>query len=139
MAVTLTASIRKRAEQATLELPFPFPEKEWFSLRSAGAVLGICESVAEKLYDQGQLTGHSHNAGSGQRMHKRVLRVSLLAYAIRTKDYDDDSIGQALIGCLHRLPVETLHQLTEAAALLIEAKKISPMESRKVPRSASGR
>lgn len=107
--------LRKAAERDTLTLPFRVPPKEWFTLRESGAVLGLAESTAEKLYDQGALTGHSHNAGKGLRDHKRVLRISLIAYAIRTADYTDESLADALVACLRHLPPATLLRLAEEA------------------------
>lgn len=134
----LTAAVRKQAEQETLELPFPIPEKEWFSLRAAGGLLGLCESVAEKLYDKGEITGHSHNAGTGQRIHKRVHRLSLIAYAMRTADYDSQSLIESLLGSFRFLSLPLLERLARGLAQLIEAKKICPGVSVKFPRSASG-
>lgn len=110
-----TAKLRTAAARETLALPFRIPPKEWFTLREAGAVLGLSESMAEKLYDLGHLTGHSHNAGRGERHHKRVLRTSLIAYAIRTADYDDESLADALVACLAHLPKPTLLRLAEDA------------------------
>lgn len=116
---SLTTSIRRAAEQATLVLPFRIADKEWFTLREAGAVLGLSESTAEKLYDRGELTGHSHNAGDGLRTHKRVLRLSLISYAIRTADYTDDMLIRSLVdelhGCLRHLPREMLIETSQAA------------------------
>jgi hypothetical protein len=104
----LAASVRRSAAEATLALPFRVPPQEWFTLRQAGAVLGLSESTVEKLYDAGQLTGHSHNAGRGVRAHKRVLRAALVAYAIRTADYSDESLLDAYRSCLRHFPREAL-------------------------------
>ena len=119
----VTATVRKAAARATLTLPFRVPPQDWFTLRQAGAVLGLSESMAEKLYDGGQLTGHSHNAGRGLRDHKRVLRTSLIAYAIKTADYDDDSLTDALTACLPNLSPETLLRVAEAARRLAHSPK----------------
>jgi hypothetical protein len=117
----LPAVIRRAAERATLELPFRIPHKEWFTLREAAMVLGLSESTAEVLYDRGELTGHSHNAATGQRNARRVLRVALVAYAIRTADYTDESLTDALLGCLSHLPATTLLRLSvEARRLAFE-------------------
>lgn len=116
-----TAKLRTAAARDTLSLPFRIPPKEWFTLRESGSVLGLSESMAEKLYDLGDLTGHSHNAGRGERHHKRVLRISLVAYAIRTADYSDDSLAEALVAALPHLPRATLLQLAERARTLATA------------------
>jgi hypothetical protein len=115
--MALPATVRRAAEQATMELPFRVPHKEWFSQREAGAVLGLSESAVEKLYDSGALTGHSHNAAKGERYAKRILRVSLIAYAIRTADYTEESLTDALLGCLPHLPAPALLRIS------IEARK----------------
>jgi len=123
MTAVLSAPVRRAAEKATLELPFKIPAREWFSLRGAGEVLGLSESTVEKLYDRGQLTGHSHNAGRGERVHKRVLRVSLLAYALRTADYkDNDSLVDSLCSSLHQCSREQQRRVHNALGLFLEVK-----------------
>ena len=118
----LSANVRRSAAEATLTLPFRVPPQEWFTLRQAGAVLGLAESTVEKLYDQGLLTGHSHNAGRGERSHKRVLRAALLAYAIRTADYTDDSLADAFEACLDHLPAATLLRIAARSHRLAQEK-----------------
>lgn len=135
----ITAATRRSAEQATLELPFRVPPQEWFTLQQAGKVLDLGESAVEKLYDKGELTGHSHNAATGQRFTKRVLRVTLIAYLIRTADYTEDSLCDALIGCLRHLPLSMLQRVAAACAKLIELKKFSTEPSVKFGRAASGK
>ena len=123
---TLSASVRRAAAQQTLELPFRVPAQDWFTLRQAGAVLGLAESTVEKLYDKGELTGHSHNAGRGERDHKRVLRVSLLAYALRTADYDDASLDDALLAALKPLSPTRLVALATRIRQLASEAPLSP-------------
>jgi len=136
----LSAATRKRAEQATLELPFRVPPQDWFTLQQAARAIGLGESATEKLYDQGQLTGHSHNAGSGLRDHKRVLRVSLVAYLLRTADYEDThSLVDSLLSSFRHCPLSILELLAAGIAKLIEAKKFSPPPTVNFPRSASGK
>jgi hypothetical protein len=122
MSAAVPASIRRRAAEQTLELPFPIPDRAWFSLKMAGGVLNLAESTVEKLYDKGELTGHSHNAGRGLRDHKRILRVSLLAYAIKTADYTNESLGDALVDCLTHLPAATLQRLVSESQRLLQNK-----------------
>lgn len=124
--MALAAPVRHAAARDTLALPFRVPLQDWFTLRQAGAVLGLSESTAEKLYDAGQLTGHSHNAGRGERAHKRVLRTSLIAYAIRTADYADESLADALVACLPHLPADTLLRVAEHARRLAHEKPLKP-------------
>ena len=119
MPATLSAPVRLAAAKATLELPFRIPNKEWFTLREAGVVLGLSESTMEVLYDRGELTGHSHNAATGQRKARRVLRVSLVTYAVRTADYTDESLIDAVFGCLPQMPAPALLRLS------IEARRVA--------------
>jgi hypothetical protein len=116
--MTLRASIRHAAGEATLALPFRVPPQEWFTLREAGAVLGLGESTVEKLYEQHAFTGHSHNAGRGARKHKRILRAALIAYAIRTADYDDESFCDLYCSALPHFPAETLLEIARRATRL---------------------
>lgn len=112
------AKVREAAAANTLTLPFSIPPKEWFTLRETGALLGLAESTVEKLYDKKELTGHSHNAGAGERQHKRVLRVSLIAYLQRTADYTDESILDAFIAALGCLPPASLLRVAQQANAL---------------------
>lgn len=126
MSAPLPVQIRRSAERATLELPFRIPAKEMFTLREAAAIMGLSESFVEKLYDAGvQLAGHSHNAGTGARMTKRIPRVWLVAYMIRTAHYDDASLADALLGCLPRLPAATLLRVAATASRLAHEKPLN--------------
>ena len=123
MPATLPAPIRRTAARATLELPFAIPAKDMFSLREAARIMDLSESFVEKLFDQGgQLSGHAHNAGNGQRMTKRIPRVWLVAYMIKTAHYDDASLGDALIACLGKLPAATLLRIAASATRLASEK-----------------
>lgn len=120
----LAASVRRSAEQSTLELPFAVPAKEWFSLREAAAIAGVSERYAEKKFDEGkELSGHEHNGGKGERMTKRIPRVWLLAWMIRTARYSDASLADAVIGCLRYLPAVSLNRIADAAKRLAETKR----------------
>lgn len=132
----LSANVRKKAAEATLTLPFRIPPQEWFTLREAGAVLGISESTVEKLYDKGVLTGHSHNAGSGQRDHKRVLRAALIAYAIRTADYDDESLSDLYCAPLPHFPAATLLEIARRANRQAIEKPLSPARASACPQQS---
>ncbi|MDR1283824.1 MAG: hypothetical protein LBK99_23855 [Opitutaceae bacterium] len=113
-----------------LSLPFRIPAKEWFGPREAGVVLGLSERMIEKLYDQGALSGHSHNAGEGKRMTMRIPRAWLVAYAIRTAEYDDASLLDAYLDALRHLPPHALLRVAEAARRLSLSPAPSPAISR---------
>lgn len=99
-----------RSDDNTLHLPFSIPAKEWFLPREAGAVLGLSERTILELYDQGQISGHHHNAGTGQRDTKRIHRTWLISYAIRTADYENADLLEAFIACAPRFsPTDCLH------------------------------
>jgi len=86
-----------RLADQSLHLPFAIPAKEWFSPREAALVLGLSERFIEKIYDEGrQLSGHSHNGATGARMTKRIPRIWILSYLLRTAEYDDASLIDAL-------------------------------------------
>jgi hypothetical protein len=121
---SLSASTRRSAERATLELPFSVPAKEWFSLAEAATLSGMGQSYVEKKFDEGkELSGHVHNGGKGERMTKRIPRVWLIAWMIRTAHYDDASLGDALIACLRHLAPDVLRRVAAAAARLADAKR----------------
>lgn len=105
-------------------MPFRIPAKEWFGPREAGEVLGLSERTIEELYDRGAISGHRHNAGEGKRMTKRIPRAWLVAYALRTADYDDESLAEALLATLPHLPAATLLRLAEQARRLAAEKPL---------------
>ncbi len=107
-----------------LHLPFRIPPKDWFGPREAGAVLGLSERTVEELYDRGAISGHRHNAAGGKRMTKRIPRVWIVAYALRTADYDDQSLGDALLATLPQLPAATLLRLADQARRLAAEKPL---------------
>lgn len=108
--------MRAHTTPGQLHLPFAIPAKEWFSPGEAGRLLGLSSRMIEKLYDEGtQLAGHSHNAGTGQRMTKRIPRAWLVAYAVKTATYDDQSLTEALLTSIAHLPPPTLLKLADAA------------------------
>lgn len=113
----MTAAAHHRAAaEATLHLPFAIPAKDWFSPAEAARIMGLSERFIEKLYDEGtQLAGHNHNGGDGLRMTKKIPRVWLVAYAIRTATYDDPALFDALLCCLPRFTPQTLLKLADAA------------------------
>lgn len=121
----LAANVRKAAAEQTLALPFRVPPQDWFTCRSAGAVMGLAESTVEKLYDRGEFAGHGHNAGEGVRTHKRITRASLIAYMVRTADYTDESLADAFVACLAHLPPATLLRVAATATRLASEQPLS--------------
>jgi hypothetical protein len=122
----ISANVRKQAERATLELPFTIPAKEWLTLRECGGLCGMSESFVEKVYDAGKsLSGHNYNAGKkAARETKRVPRVWFITWMISTAQYDDASLGDALLACLPKLPAVTLHRIASAATKLANEKPL---------------
>lgn len=112
---SLPANARKQAAEETLMLPFRVPPQEWFTLQQAAGVMGVGESTAERLYEKNELTGHSHNAGDGERKHKRVMRAALIAYMIKTADYTDESFCDLYCSALPYLPAKTLLEIARIA------------------------
>jgi hypothetical protein len=107
---------------APLELPFRVPAKGMFSLREAAAVMGMSESFTEKLYDAGrELSGHEHNAGAGLRVTKRIPRVWLVAYMLRTARYENTTLVDALIAALHSCSREQQRRVHAALGLFLES------------------
>lgn len=99
-----------RADDKTLHLPFAIPAKEWFGPAEAGRVLGLSERTVENLYEKGHLSGHRHNAAAGKRDTKRIPRTWIIAYMVRTADYDDAALLEAFAACAPRLsPAVCLH------------------------------
>lgn len=101
-------------------LPFRIPPQNWFTLQQTADVVGLRESTVEKLYDKGVFTGHSHNAGAGLRKHKRVLRVSLMTYCVKTADYSDASLGEMYCSALTHLSRENLLRIAQTATRLAQ-------------------
>jgi hypothetical protein len=121
----IAAKINRAPEAKTLaplELPFGIPTKGMFSLREAAAVLGMSESFVEKLYDAGrELSGHEHNAGDGLRVTKRIPRVWLVAYMVRTARYDNETLVDALLAALRLCSREQQRRVHAALGLFLES------------------
>lgn len=112
---SIPANTRRKAAEETLMLPFRVPPQEWFTLQQAARVIGESESTVERLYEKGELTGHSHNAGAGERKHKRIMRAALVAYMIKTADYTDESFCDLYCAALPHLPAKTLLEIAHRA------------------------
>jgi hypothetical protein len=115
---SLSANVRRAAAEQTLTLPFRVPLQTWFTLQQAAAVIGIAESTVERLYEKGELTGHGHNAGEGERKHKRVHRDVLIAYMVRTADYNDETFCELFCAALPKFPPATLLKIAQLATRL---------------------
>lgn len=103
-----------RADDKTLHLPFAIPAKEWFTPAEAARLLGLSERTIENLYIQRQLSGHRHNAAGGKRPTFRIPRVWIVAYMVRTADYDDPALFEAFAACAPRFSPVVCLQLAEA-------------------------
>lgn len=120
------ASVRKAAAHATLELPFRIPAKEWFSLSEAAALCGMGETFMEKLFDaaaeekKGEIFGHRHNAGAGARMTKRIPRLFVVAYLVKTATYDNDALVDCLIAAVRHCSPEQKRRIHSALGLYLE-------------------
>lgn len=126
----LGTMLRRAAAGETLALPFSIPSKESFTFRELADLSGMSESYVEKKFDEGtQLSGHVHNGGKGERMSKRVPRAWAICWLIATAQYDDESLADAFVAALRRLPVATLERIARAATELATAKKFSPGQS----------
>lgn len=126
MSAAPPASVRHAAARATLELPFRVPAKEWFSLGEAAAICGMSETFMEKLFDaaeehgKGEMFGHKHNAGAGARMTKRIPRLFVVAYLVRTATYDNDTLVDCLTAALRHCSREQQRRLHAALGLFLE-------------------
>lgn len=124
--MTLAAPVRHAAAKATLELPFSIPAKEWFSLAEAAGLCGMGETFMEKLFDaadengKGEIFGHKHNAGTGARNTKRIPRVFVVAYMIKTATYDNDALVDCLVACLRNCSREQKRRVHAALGLFLE-------------------
>ncbi len=118
----LTANVRHAAAKQTLSLPFRVPPQDWFSIKQMAALRGMKDTFIEEVYDAGHdLSGHNHNskgAVKGKRMTKRIPRVWAISYMIKTADYTDESLCDALISTLPHLPPETLMRISNEARKL---------------------
>lgn len=124
--MALPATVRRAAERSTLELPVRIPAKDWFSLAEAAALCGMGESYMEKLFDaaeaegRGQIFGHKHNAGTGARHTKRIPRLFLVAYLLRTATYDNDGLVDCLLGSLRHLSRAQMQRVHAGLTLYLD-------------------
>src|SRR5690625_1743382 len=72
-----------------LNFDYLLGQKKQFRIREAAAIIGMSPRFTEALFDEGkQLSGHEHNAGAGRRKSKTIPREWLIAYLIKTAQYD---------------------------------------------------
>jgi len=75
-------------------------------------LLGVGERTCERLFDEGQLYGHLHNAaGTGARMTKTIVRESIQSYLCRTATYDAEMRLEAAIQMAQTLTPEQRKRL----------------------------
>lgn len=124
----MSATLRQTAPSPRQdELPFELGFREWHSPRSVGEVIGMSEGFVEKLFDEGrQLSGHVHNAGRGVRETKRIPRVWVAAYLMRTARYDLDTLVQAITAGFRRLSTPLLRRIVAAAEAEIDRREGRP-------------
>jgi len=126
MSAAAPVSVRRAAEKATLELPFKIPAKEWFSLGEAAALCGMGETFMEKLFDsaaehgRGEIFGHRHNAGAGARMTKRIPRIFVVAYMLKTATYDNDALVDCVTAALRTCSREQQRRVHSALGLFLD-------------------
>lgn len=102
-----------------MELPFRLPLKDWFTLREAASLCGMSESYLEKKFDEGtQLNGHVHNAGTGQRVSKRIPRAWLVVFMVSTSRYDVDSLADAYVAAAKHFEPATLRRVIHGLGAL---------------------
>ena len=113
-----------RAEDGAARFDFLMPaNRQWFRLREVADLIGMGETFVEKLYDEGtQLTGHEYNAGTGQRMTKRIPRAFVIALLLKTARYDGDAKLQMFLSCLNEFSPDRLRQIATAANCLCQSK-----------------
>lgn len=82
-----------------LSFDYLLGSREWYAVRDAARILQLSERMVLKLWDDGQLSGHAHNAGDpqarksgpegrGPRETIRIRRAFLAAYLVKTARYD---------------------------------------------------
>ena len=116
------AQIAEGAQRFAYLLP---ATKQWFLLGEVAAVIGMSESFVEALYDQGRICGHEFNAGTGQRMAKRIPRAFVVALLTKSARYESEAKLQAFLGCLCEFSPDQLRQLATAANCLAGRKAVT--------------
>jgi hypothetical protein len=117
-----TASKSTSSSQIETDTPrfdFLLPAtKQWFHLGEIAKLIGMSESFVEVLYDRGEISGHEYNAGTGQRMAKRVPRAFVVALLVKSARYNAETKQQAFLSCLHEFSADQLRQIATAANCL---------------------
>ena len=106
--------------------------KQWFRLGEVAVVIGMSESFVEALYDQGRIFGHEFNAGTGQRMAKRVPRAFVVTLLTKSARYESEAKLQAFLGCLCEFSAAELHQVATAANCLAGRKAATGLQGGKM-------
>jgi AraC-like DNA-binding protein len=106
------------AQQSTLtwqeHFDFLLPRKEFLRADEVARALGCDERTVQRLFDDGQLFGHDLNTATGQRMHRRYRRTSVILLLAKRANYAPADIVHRLLEVIAQLPTADkalLHQL----------------------------
>ncbi|MDD2763464.1 MAG: hypothetical protein PHE83_05760 [Opitutaceae bacterium] len=104
-----------REVRGQLQFDWLLGERQFWSLKAAAGLLHLSDSFIEKLWDQGQVSGHEFNAGRGERLTKRITRAFLGALLVRSARYTAEAKLQTFCSCLREFDREELQQIADAA------------------------
>lgn len=111
--VALPPAVRKAAERATLQFDWLLGDRQFWSLKSAAGLLHVSDSFLEKLWDQGQISGHEFNGGRGERNLKRIPRSFLVALLAASARYSSEEKVEGYLSCLRSFSAEELQKVRE--------------------------
>jgi len=117
------AKFNRQSAGTAPEFNWLVPSKQWFTLGEIAKIINRSESFVAALYQEGRLlSGHSYNAGTGQRKTKRVPRCFFISMLVKTAEYDAETKLQAFLTCLHEFSTDQLRQIATAANCLCARK-----------------
>ena len=83
---------------------FLLPKKEFLRADEVARALGCDERTVQRLFDDAQLLGHELNAGTGERMHRRYRRASVILLLARRANYAPADLRIRVLELIAQLP-----------------------------------
>jgi len=106
---------RSSIANGQLQFDWLLGDRQFWSLKSAAGLLGVSDSFLEKLWDQGQISGHEYNGGAGERHTKRIPRAFLVVLLVGSARYTSEEKLLTYLGVLRQFADAELDQVIAAA------------------------
>lgn len=114
-SLDMPGSKHLRAAIAQESFDFIVPRKEWHTPEEVAGYIGMGQSFVYELIEAGKLDAHGHNAGEDLKLRRRIHRVAIIAYLLKTANYEPADYVARLCELIDRLPLQAATLVAEHA------------------------